>query len=69
MVGTAPSDRSPHVTIVHPRTSAQGHAAWSAIRYTSFEGDCLIDEIAVTAFDGTRWLVVASHRLGPVRRE
>lgn len=53
----------PHVTLVHPRTSDQGRAAWPELAGRSLDGTTMIDEVAVTAFDGSRWVAVETFWL------
>lgn len=55
----------PHVTVVHPRTSALGELAWAARRPAERKTSRLeFRSIAVTAFDGRRWRTVAERPLG-----
>jgi 8-oxo-dGTP pyrophosphatase MutT (NUDIX family) len=54
----ARSDVAPHVTIVHPRHSNLGAAAWEAVRGTELTGAFAFDTVAITAFDGRTWLTV-----------
>ena len=51
----ARGDVDPHVTVVHPRTSRLGEAAWSALRTHLVEAEFLVIDIAITAWDGTAW--------------
>jgi 8-oxo-dGTP pyrophosphatase MutT (NUDIX family) len=53
----------PHVTIVHPRTSNLGRAAWNAIQARSFATEMNVVSVTVTAFDGRRWPILATFRL------
>jgi 2'-5' RNA ligase len=53
----------PHVTIVHPRTSDQGRAAWVEFAGHAIGGEAKVEEVAVTAFDGVRWVSVATFPL------
>jgi len=56
----------PHATIVHPRTSASGPAAWAELAGTTLDGEAQIDHVAVTAFDGLKWITVSRFALrGP----
>lgn len=48
-------DFPPHVTVVHPRTSAQGERAWAELAGTRIQLRCTISRVAITAFDGGRW--------------
>lgn len=45
----------PHVTIVHPRTSSLGAQAWAELASTPVRARFTITEIAITAYDGSRW--------------
>jgi hypothetical protein len=51
------------VTIVHPRTSNLGRAAWNAIQARSFATEMNVVSVTVTAFDGRRWPILATFRL------
>lgn len=59
LVGPGPT-WPPHITLVHPRTSGLGPAAWTALEHQPFDTGYEVDAVAVTAFDGHRWNVV--HR-------
>jgi 8-oxo-dGTP diphosphatase len=54
----ADTPAEPHLTLVHPRTSNRGPAAWQALRTLPLSGDLTVPELAVTAFDSRRWQVV-----------
>ena len=54
---------SPHVTIVHPRTTNRGPAAWHALNRLVHHKDIVVRELAVAAFDGRRWVTVQSFPL------
>lgn len=54
---------APHLTLVHPRTSALGPAAWNALRALDCKRTIDVTAVAVTAFDGERWLTVSRHEL------
>jgi len=54
----ARSDIAPHVTIVHPRHSNLGVAAWDAVRTAGLEGTFSVEEAAITAFDGRTWRTI-----------
>jgi hypothetical protein len=57
-----------HVTVVHLRTSDRGEAAWAELADTQVLGTFVIDEVAITAFDGARWRTVREYPLsGHVR--
>jgi hypothetical protein len=53
----------PHVTIVHPRTSEKRREAWVELAGRAVGGELKVDEVAVTAFDGVRWLSVSTYPL------
>jgi 2'-5' RNA ligase len=48
----------PHVTLIHPRTSSRGRTFWERASFHPPEIAFTPDEIAITAFDGTRWMTV-----------
>ena len=62
---------TPHVTLVHPRTSGRGRELWDSRAYRPRAAAFTVRELAVTAFDGIRWVVVAAFPLreGPPRVE
>lgn len=63
--GEAAHDVPPHVTIVHPRTSALGALAWTELGGLRMPSTSLdFTSIAVTAFDGRRWRTVGERSLG-----
>lgn len=45
----------PHITIVHPRTSALGEQAWAELATCSVSIRFTVTRVAITAFDGDRW--------------
>jgi 8-oxo-dGTP diphosphatase len=45
----------PHVTLVHPRTTNRGPVAWAAISATEFDAECVVEDVALTAFSHGRW--------------
>ena len=51
----------PHLTIVHPRTSALGERAWAELAASTLSIRFTVPRVAITAFDGGRWL--AQHVL------
>src|ERR1700722_9002712 len=57
-------DFPPHVTIVHPRTSALGGEAWRQLEGLRLDISTVVTEVSITAFDGTRWLTVERFRFG-----
>jgi hypothetical protein len=50
----------PHVTLVHPRTSSRGREFWDRGRYQTREREFTAREVAITAFDGARWVTVVT---------
>ena len=46
---------TPHVTLVHLRTSTQGRACWDATGLRALDLEFTATEISITAFDGTKW--------------
>jgi 2'-5' RNA ligase len=60
---SAPLAVEPHVTVVHPRTSKEATAAWAVLDGRAIGGETTVDEVVVTAFDGTRWVSLSSFRL------
>jgi hypothetical protein len=59
-------DFPPHVTIVHPRTSALGSEAWRQLAGLRLDISTVLTEVSITAFDGTRWVTVKRLRFGSV---
>jgi hypothetical protein len=57
-------DFPPHVTIVHPRTSALGCEAWQRLEGLRLDISTVLTEVSITAFDGTRWLTVEQFQFG-----
>ena len=53
-------DFPPHVTLVHPETSSRGPECWDELRDRDLDLTFPVDEVAITAFDGSRWGVL--HR-------
>ncbi|HEX4493493.1 MAG TPA: NUDIX domain-containing protein [Acidimicrobiia bacterium] len=58
------ADVPPHVTLVHPRTSGLGVVAWSEVRALDLTGRFVVRSIAITAFDGCRWVTTSEQALG-----
>jgi ribosomal protein S18 acetylase RimI-like enzyme len=48
---------TPHVTLVHPRTSGRGREFWDTGRYQPRPDEFTVRDVTVTAFDGARWVV------------
>jgi 2'-5' RNA ligase len=57
-------DFPPHITIVHPRTSALGAEAWAEVAKVRIDAQCTVSWVAVTAFDGRRWRTARLIPLG-----
>ena len=55
---------SPHVTLIHLRTSARGQDFWDHGRYPADYQEFTVAELAITAFDGMKWLVLERLVLG-----
>ena len=55
---------APHVTIVHPRTSRRGRELWDDRPGGWAAQELTVDEVALTAHDGVRWISVARFPLG-----
>lgn len=67
ITGRAESEGSdtPHLTVVHPRTSGLGASAWPELVNVRLPETLLkVEEVAVTAFDGRAWRTAARFRLG-----
>lgn len=45
-------DVDPHVTVVHPRTSSRGDAAWTELKTQVLQLEFVVRDVAVTASDG-----------------
>jgi 2'-5' RNA ligase len=54
----------PHVTLIHPRTSARGRTFWEQCQYQSRDREFTVAEVAITAFDGTKWIILEQFALG-----
>jgi 2'-5' RNA ligase len=54
----------PHVTIVHPRTSRRGRELWDRGLHLRPGQVFAAREAALTAFDGSRWVVAETFTLG-----
>ncbi len=55
---------APHVTVVHPRTTNRGGMAWQSLQNRMCHTDFAVARVAVTAFDGRRWLTIGTFDLG-----
>jgi len=56
---------TPHVTVVHPRTSLRGRECWEEAATRAWERrEFTVTELTITAFDGTEWTVVDRFALG-----
>ncbi len=60
-----PVEFPPHVTLIHPRTSPRGRAFWETPRDQQLDQEFTAAEVAITAFNGTKWVVVETF---PLRR-
>ena len=56
-----------HVTLVHPRTSHRGLDFWERGGYQPQNQEFTAKEVAITAFDGARWVVLATYTLAATR--
>jgi 2'-5' RNA ligase len=54
---------TPHVTILHPRTSRHGRALWDSGWTAPPAREFTVREVAITAFDGVRWPAVMTFPL------
>jgi GNAT superfamily N-acetyltransferase len=54
----------PHVTLVHPRTSRRGRELWDSGADRHHEGEFTADQVAITVFDGARWITATTVVLG-----
>ena len=60
-----PEKLEPHVTLIHPRTSSRGREFWDTrAGAPAMAGEFMVTELAITAFDGARWIAVARFPLG-----
>jgi hypothetical protein len=59
------TDIRPHVTLIHPRTTNRGPAAWSAIAGMAADAEFIVEELAITAFAGNSWRTIERFALGP----
>jgi hypothetical protein len=57
---------TPHVTLVHPRTSNRGRELWECGRYQWTNQEFTAREVSITGFDGARWVVLTTLALGRV---
>ena len=55
----------PHITIVHPRTSALGEQAWAELAACNLSIRFTVTCVAITAFDGDRWPALRVLHLAP----
>jgi hypothetical protein len=54
---------TPHVTLVHPRTSGLGRSAWRELERLDLRRRFVARTVTVTAFDGHRWIIASTHPL------
>jgi hypothetical protein len=52
------------VTVVHPRTTNRGPAAWERLAGRRIDAEEMVEDLSVTAFDGRCWQVAATVPLG-----
>jgi hypothetical protein len=45
----------PHVTLVHPRTSARGLEAWDKLAGRRLDVEVLVERVALVTWDGATW--------------
>jgi 2'-5' RNA ligase len=57
----------PHLTLIHPRTSSRGREFWEQGRRRWRDLEFTVEEVAITAFDGTEWTVLEKFALGQGR--
>ena len=55
---------SPHVTLVHPRTSSRGREFWDHGRWQPERQEFSVEEVVITAFNGTTWIPTDRFPLG-----
>ena len=53
----------PHVTLVHPATSLRGRDFWNSGPHQRVDEEFLVQDVAITAFDGARWVVLRTFGL------
>ena len=56
-------DFPPHVTLVHPRTSARASELWAKARNTKLDLTFTASEISATAFEGATWHTIETFKL------
>jgi 2'-5' RNA ligase len=54
---------TPHVTLIHPRTSDRGGDFWACAEPPPSGADFAVSAVAITAFDGARCHVTETFRL------
>lgn len=54
---------TPHVTLVHPRTSERGSDAWADLQGTDLDVAVEVGQAGITAFDGRAWRTDATFDL------
>jgi hypothetical protein len=52
-----------HVTLIHPRTSARGREFWEHGQHHLPVTEFPVDDVAITAFDGAKWVVLERFAL------
>jgi len=53
----------PHVTLVHPGTSLRGRDFWNSGAHQRLDQEFLVQDVAITAFDGARWVLLRTFGL------
>jgi hypothetical protein len=53
----------PHVTLVHPGTSLRGRDFWNSGAHLRLDEEFLVQDVAITAFDGANWVVLRSFEM------
>jgi hypothetical protein len=54
---------SPHVTLVHPRTSRRGREFWNSGGCERQDREFRVAKVAITGFDGVGWVVLETYPL------
>ncbi len=57
-----------HVTLVHPQTSSRGREFWDRGAHQRQSLEFITREIAITGFDGLRWMALGTYGLGLPRK-
>ena len=54
----------PHVTLVHPGTSLRGRDFWNSSAHQRLDEEFLVQDVAITAFDGAKCAVLTTFGSG-----